>query len=123
MNDIAEFVKLRTALAPWSEQLVFIGGWAHRLYRQHPLATPPVYMALTTKDADVAFADNERLEGSIKEALENAGFKENLSGQHRPPVSSYTLGDDDSGFYAEFLTPLRGRGRKRSGEADAVCHT
>jgi len=120
MNDIAEFVKLSMALAPWREQLVFIGGWAHRLYRQHPLAKPPIYMALTTKDADVAFADNERLEGSIKEALENEGFKENLSGQHRPPVSSYTLGDDESGFYAEFLTPLRGSGRKRSGEADAT---
>ncbi len=77
-------------------------------------------MPLITRDADVAFADGVRLEGNIKEALIKAGFKEDLLSEHRPPVSHYTLGDQDSGFYAEFLTPLRGSGLKRSGKPDAT---
>ena len=93
MSDLSEFMKLTAALEPWRQQLVFVGGWAHRLYRQHPLADPPAYMPLATKDADVAFADSARLEGSIREALIEAGFKEDLFGTHRPPISSYTLGE------------------------------
>lgn len=37
-----------------------------------------------------------------------------------PPVTHYALGDDDAGFYAEFLTPLRGSGVKRNGEPDVT---
>lgn len=37
-------------------------------------------------------------------------------GNHQPPVSQYTLGEDEpSGFYAEFLTPMTGSGRTRTG--------
>jgi hypothetical protein len=120
MKDADDFAKLAVALTPWRNQLVIVGGWAHRLYRQHPLAESPAYMPLTTKDADVAFASDERLSGNIQTALIEAGFKENLSGDHRPPVSQYTLGDEDSGFYAEFLTPLIGSGIKRGGKPDAT---
>jgi hypothetical protein len=73
-----------------------------------------------TLDADVAFAEGERLEGSIRARLLEAGFVESLTGNHRPPVSQYTLGDDGSGFYAEFLTPLTGSGRRRDGEQIAT---
>lgn len=120
MNDMASFAKLAVALAPWQQQLVFIGGWAHRLYRQHPLAASPAYLPITTLDADIAFADDVHLEGSLGAALREAGFEETLSGDHTPPVSHYRLGKEDSGFYGEFLTPLRGSGRKRDGRADAT---
>ncbi|NID15460.1 GSU2403 family nucleotidyltransferase fold protein [Luteibacter yeojuensis] len=117
MNDRAAFAKLVETLSPWGHQLVFIGGWAHRLYRLHPKADAPAYQPLATLDADVAFSEGERLEGSIKACLQEAGFEEQLTGNHRPPVSQYTLGDDDAGgFYAEFLTPLIGRETTREGK-------
>ena len=117
MNDRAAFAKLVDALAPWADQLVFVGGWAHRLYRLHPKASLPAYQPLTTLDADVAFAERQQLQGNIQERLVDAGFKEELTGQHQPPVSRYTLGEDgSSGFYAEFLTPLIGSNLTRGGK-------
>lgn len=38
-----------------------------------------------------------------------------------PPVTHYHLGDDDGGFYAEFLTPLHGAEVKRSGKPDVTA--
>lgn len=116
MNDRQAFAKLVAALAPWSRQLVFVGGWAHRLYRLHPKAGTPAYQPLATLDADVAFAEREQLQGSILANLQDAGFQEQLTGNHRPPVSKYTLGKEEpGGFYAEFLTPLTGRSNARDG--------
>lgn len=114
------FARLAGALAPWRSQLVIVGGWAHRLYRHHHLAEVPGYRPLTTLDADLAFGSGDTLEGNIKAALADAGFKEDLFGSHVPPVSQYTLGEEGAGFYAEFLTPLRGSGMKRGGKRDAT---
>lgn len=80
MTDRAAFARLVEALSPWSQQVVFVGGWAHRLYRLHDLAETPAYQPLATLDADVAFAERERLEGSIKQRLLAAGFQEQLTG-------------------------------------------
>jgi hypothetical protein len=115
VNDKEAFTRLVVALEPWLHQLVFVGGWAHRLYRLHPSADNPHYQPLLTKDADVAFANRERLEGSIKARLEEAGFKEELMGRHKPPVSQYILGEEGGGFYAEFLTPLVGPAQDKQG--------
>src|SRR5690606_559917 len=58
----------------------------------------------------------ECLEGDIRARLQEAGFVQELTGSHHPPVSRYTLGEDAaSGFYAEFLTPLVGRAQTRDG--------
>ena len=122
MTDLGAFARLVVALAPWQSQLVIVGGWAHRLFRHHPLADRPSYQPLLTRDADVAFASGGQLEGSIKSALDSAGFKEDLFGEHRPPVSHYSLGEENSGFYAEFLTPLRGSGMRRDGARDATVN-
>lgn len=124
MNDRLAFARLVQALSPWKHQLVFVGGWAHRLYRLHPMAAAPAYPPLVTLDADVAFAEREPLEGSIKAQLLAAGFEEQLMGNHQPPVSQYTLGEDDpSGFYAEFLTPMTGSGRTRTGRPLATVRS
>lgn len=120
MNDLDAFVRLAIALQPWRHQIVFAGGWAYRLYRQHPLAIIPPYDALYTRDADVALGDKEAFDGNIKEALAKAGFQEELESEFRPPVSKYTLGKEEQGFYVEFLTTLRGSGIRRSGEYDAT---
>lgn len=116
MNDREAFVRLVQALAPWESRLLFVGGWAHRLYRLHPGAASPAYQPLATLDADVAFAERERLGGDMRKALQVAGFEQELTGSHHPPVSRYTLGEEGpAGFYAEFLTPLVGRARTRGG--------
>lgn len=120
MNDFAALARLIQAIEPWRAHLVIVGGWAHRLYRFHPMANVPTYQPLLTRDTDLAFANQAPLEGDIKSALALAGFIEELSGTHQPPVTRYTLGDDDAGFYAEFLTPLQGSGVKRSGAPDAT---
>lgn len=114
MSDRAAFATLVHALSPWRQQLVIVGGWAHQLYRLHQTASVPNYAPLTTLDADIAFAEGAAFQGNIKDRLVEAGFTEQLSGNHRPPVSQYTLGDETAGFYAEFLTPLTGSGRTRT---------
>jgi hypothetical protein len=120
MNDLEAFVRLVEALNPWSGKLVYVGGWAHRIHRLDPRASAPAHQAVFTKDTDLAFAAAEPIEGDIKAALVKSGFKEQLSGESKPPVAQYTLGEEGQGFYAEFLTPLAGSGRKRTGEPDAT---
>ena len=120
MDDFAPFARLLGALRPWLGQLVVIGGWAHRLHRFHPLAHPPAYLPLRTRDADLAFAPSARLAGDMGAALEEAGFRVELLGDHTPAVTHYHLGEADAGFYVEFLTPLHGGERKRGGRSDAT---
>lgn len=120
MNDLEAFASLVQALAPWRQQLIFIGGWGHRLHRLDLRANQLEYQAVFTRDTDLAFANKEPMEGDIKQALTQHGFHEELSGDHRPPAAHYTLGDQAGGFYAEFLTPLAGSGYKRGGTPDAT---
>jgi len=123
MNDFDAFAKLVQAVAPWRAQLIFIGGWAHRLHTLHPWASKLDFQPVFTRDTDLAFSNEVPLEGDIKSALAEKGFQEELSGNFRPPVAHYTLGNDQTGFYAEFLTPMVGSGRKRNGDEDATLAT
>lgn len=116
MSDFVEFSKLAVTLAPWRARIVFVGGWAYRLYRYEARAYKPDFAAIYTQDADVAFPERDALEGDIKKALVGAGFKEepNFAGDFRPPAMRYTLGEEAKGFYAEFLTPLTGSPMRRN---------
>jgi hypothetical protein len=114
------FARLATAGAPWLGQLVVVGGWAHRMQRFHRLAKPPDHLPLRTRDTDLAFSLDEALAGNLRTALTDAGFAEELFGDDAPPATHYRLGEDDAGFYAEFLTPLHGSGLKRDGKPDAT---
>lgn len=120
MDDLTDIARLIDALRPWLGHLVIVGGWAHRLHRFHPMANPPAYLPLRTRDVDLAFSLKAPLEGDIGAALRAANFHEDLSGEHIPPVTHYRLGGDDQGFYAEFLVPLMGSRLKRSGAPDAT---
>lgn len=120
MNDLDALAKLAQALSPWRAHLVFIGGWSHRIHRFDPRANQLEYQPVFTRDTDLAFANSAPIEGDIKASLIEHGFKEQLTGDHRPPVAHYTLGDENGGFYAEFLTPLSGSGFKRGGAQDAT---
>lgn len=124
-DDRAAFVRLLRALAPWSSQLVVVGGWAHRLHRLAPQAVAPGYAPVVTLDADLAFGHGVRLQGDLRGSLRAAGFEQQLTGEHRPPVSRYVLGEGEpgAGFYAEFLVPLVGAATDRGGRARATCET
>jgi hypothetical protein len=120
-DDLRSFARLVDALAPWLDQVVIIGGWAHRLYRIHPLAQPLDYDPLATFDTDVAMpAELPQQAESMRARLAASGFEEELLGDMRPPAVHYRLTAGDAGFYAEFLTPLIGSVNKR-GRRDATA--
>lgn len=119
MRDVEAMAALIDALRPWHARVVLVGGWAHRLHRLHPRAKVPSYQPVVTRDADVALDPRMPLHGNIAAALAKAGFRKKLSGEHRPPVSHFQLGDDETGFYAEFLSPLKGDGRSDDATAEA----
>jgi hypothetical protein len=119
--DLVQFARLVDALEPWLDRVLFIGGWAHRLFRERPEAARLSYAPLRTGDVDVAL-DPRALErdAGIRERLTASGFREEFLGDDRPPVTHYTLGDDASGFYVEFLSPLLGGDRRRDGSRDVT---
>jgi hypothetical protein len=112
-----EFARLIHALEPWLNQIVIIGGWAYNLYRFDPAAQQLGYPPLMTIDADVAAPIAlEHSDQDIHTRLLDYGFKEELFGQDNPPVTQYRLADAQTGFYAEFLTPLIGKEVGRRGQ-------
>ena len=121
-HDLGQFARLVDALEPWLDRVLFIGGWAHRLFRERPEAARLSYPPLRTGDVDVAL-DPRALErdAGIRERLAASGFREEFLGDDRPPVTHYALGDETSGFYVEFLTPLRGGERRRDGTRDVTA--
>jgi hypothetical protein len=60
------------------------------------------------------------LVGDIKAALDVAGFDQELSGDHNPPITEYRLGAEGQEFFAEFLTPLLGGDARRDGRPDVT---
>lgn len=105
--DFENFGRLIEALTPWLDQVVIIGGWAHRLYRFHPSAQELDYPPLTTLDADVALPIGLKATGQgIHERLTASGFQADFLGHHKRPATHYRPSNQTGGFYAEFLTPL-----------------
>lgn len=115
-----DFQRLVDALKPYLPEVVVAGGWAHRLFPLHPLAQPITFSPLTTKDADVAvpLGLGPRDE-SLRARLEDAGFKAEMKGSDRPPVTLYRLGEGE--FYVEFLATTTGDGFRKSSERDATA--
>ena len=123
MNDQGEneaFARL-IAIEPWLREAVIIGGWAHQLYRLHPSAQTLDYVPLTTLDADVALPAQLSVSGqNIRERLLANGFSEQRFGDDKPPATHYNLREARTGFFAEFLTPLKGSEYHRRGEWKAT---
>jgi hypothetical protein len=108
-RDDEKFAQLVEALGPYLDRVVIVGGWAHRLFRSHPLARALPYAPLMTRDTDVALPARITVDKeNLRERLLSHGFHEEFLGDDRPPVTHYQLGDIDAGFYVEFLTPLIG---------------
>ena len=120
-RDDEKFAQLVDALGPYLARVVIVGGWAHRLFRNHPLAQTLPYAPLMTRDTDVALPTGIALdEENVRERLLSRGFHEEFLGDGRPPVTHYHLGGDDAGFYVEFLTPLVGSEFKRDDTRDVT---
>jgi hypothetical protein len=118
--EIVPFTKFIGALDPWLEQVVLIGGWAHRLYRLDPRARKLEYLPLTTLDGDVAVPTKLRVEESnVRKRLLESGFHEEFVGEDRPPATHYHYGEG-GGFYVEFLAPLVGSEYDRNGKRKAT---
>ena len=119
--DLENFGRLADALTPWLDQVVIIGGWAHRLYRFHPFAQRLDYPPLMTLDADIALPGGLKVRGQdIHERLIANGFQAEFLGHHKPPATHYQLSTQRGGFYAEFLTPLVGGAYARGGKKSAT---
>ncbi len=87
-RELEAFSKFIGALEPWLGEVVLIGGWAHRLYRHHPLARRLAYLPLITLDGDVAVPP--KLKGrklSLRKRLLDAGFVEEFVGEDWPPAT------------------------------------
>lgn len=120
-TDVEHFARLADALHPWLDEVVIVGGWGHRLYRLHPLARSLDYEPLGTFDTDIAVPANLPTAGQeMRQRLLDNGFREELMGETQPPVAHYYATTNDSGFYAEFLTPLTGGDVKRGGKRDVT---
>jgi hypothetical protein len=108
-RDSEDFARLIEALHPWLNQVVVIGGWALRLYRLHPLAQPLGYEPLATFDTDIAVPAQLPVSGQdIHDRLIANRLQEQMRGEARPPAAHCHLVSGETGFYAEFLTPLEG---------------
>ena len=108
-RDDEKFAQLVDAIGPYLDRVVIVGGWAHRLFRNHPLAQTLPYPPLMTRDTDVALPTGIPVDQeNLRERLLSRGFHEQFLGDDRPPVTHYQLDDRDAGFYVEFLTPLVG---------------
>jgi hypothetical protein len=119
--DLEAFGRLVDSLTPWLDQIVIIGGWAHRLYRFHLLAQQLDYPPLMTLDADVALPSGLKVKGQdIHERLIANGFQAEFLGHHKPPATHYRLSTQSSGFYVDFLTPLIGGAYARGGKKSAT---
>lgn len=115
------FSQLLIALEPWLGDVVIIGGWAHQLYRRHPSAQDVSYRPLMTLDTDIAVPCKLPIrDEDIHKRLMNNGFVEEFSGDARPPATHYHLGEEASGFYAEFLAPLTGSPHDTRGRSKAT---
>ena len=74
--EFTSFARLVESLSPWLDQVVVIGGWAHRLHRLHPAAQALDYAPLTTLDADVALPTRFRVAGQeLYDRLTARGFE------------------------------------------------
>src|SRR5215471_3885503 len=119
--EFPSFASLVESLRPWLDQIVVVGGWAHRLYRLQPLAQQLRYEPLATLDADIALPMPLKVTGDeIYQRLAANGFEAEFLGHHKPPAAHYRLTDPGIEFYAEFVAPLTGSTVSRTGKPKAT---
>lgn len=114
-DDWGEFERLTQSLSPYLDQLVVVGGWAHRLHALDERATRPDFEPLMTLDVDLALPDPIREQReSIDDLLIGAGLRLELAATRSDPSTRYRV-EGPSGITVEFVTPLRGSTTRRDG--------
>lgn len=120
--DPAELQALASSLAalgPYLEDVVLVGGWAHRLFHLHPWARPREFAPLATNDVDFAVpARTPPRESTLSSLLAAAGYEARHKSIHtRPPLVRYQRAD---GVMIEFVADLKGSAHDRKGNAKDV---
>jgi hypothetical protein len=107
------------ALGPYLEDLVLVGGWAHRIFHLHPWARPLAFAPLATNDVDFAVpARTAPREPTLASLLAAAGYEARHKSIHtRPPLVRYQRAD---GVMIEFVADLKGSAHDRKGNSKEV---
>jgi len=88
--DIEGFSRLITALDPWLDRVVIVGGWAHRLYHLHPAAQKLDFAPLMTV------------------VLANPEVADNLGVALHPSIPLFASVGGAGGGFLGFLSPATG---------------
>ena len=104
------------ALQPLLPHVLVIGGWAHRLHREHPLALPPTVEPLQTSDLDVSLsaAASAATNLDLVKRFGTAGFDYEHTGSDLSE-SGHFRSRTDRTFTVQLLTARRGSGTRRDG--------
>lgn len=114
VTSLRAFSRLVVTLGPYLEDVVIVGGWAHRLHALRHRSAAFNFTPLTTDDADIGLPlDLKARDRSLDELLKGRGFKEVLSSLEGQLLCKYQLGPEGGGFLIEFLTPLQGSSHSR----------
>jgi len=118
----AFLVHVLRAFEPYLDRLVLVGGFAVRLYEQHPRAIPAATRILRTFDADLATPARLPVRGRPLAALAAAaGLQPDFRGDRIPPVMRFVFAppsdtaESEEEYSVEFLTPLTGPPVDRTG--------
>lgn len=96
-------------LASYLDEIVIVGGWAHRFHAADPRANTRGLAPLATFDLDVALPEALAVHDvTLRECL-LAEFRETIESDSRPPACRYASIDATSEIhYIDFVTPRQG---------------
>jgi hypothetical protein len=123
MTEIKFLYRTLSIIEPYLQDLILVGGFASLLYGLHKEAENDDNPPLITYDIDLASEGKVAIKGekSIRESLEEEGFKCELVGKFKEPILKYYPTEKaDSEYYVEFLAPLHGSETKRNGKPDLI---
>lgn len=109
------------ALEPILEDVLVVGGWAHRLHREHPLADASDEAPVQTSDCDIVFGLKspapQGLDLQVRFRL--AGFDYEHTGTELQESGVFRSRTDPA-FTVQLLVPRRGSGTTRAGDPFAL---
>jgi len=113
------FAKTISALEPYLDNIVCVGGCATALYRYHKYASRVPWDFLGTMDLDVAVPQILPLNNRppIAELMNNIGLKEIFCGNKNDAVIKYAPSDRKNSADIEFLCDLSGLPQKDQNRA------
>lgn len=105
------------ALEPILADALVVGGWAHRLHRQHPLAMELDEEPVQTMDCDVALGlkASAPLGLDLASRFDRAGFDFEHTGTELQESGVFRSRADPT-FTVQLLVPRRGSGTTRTGD-------